>query len=73
MSWTMEGEQLLFTVERPGGKRIMTFTLSIDRLASPSELEPLPVPVAAVSPCKRPDPTSRRRRIGDDQPVEDFA
>jgi acetoacetate decarboxylase len=42
MSWSMQGEQLLFTVERPAGKRIMTFTLSIDRLASPSELEPLP-------------------------------
>jgi acetoacetate decarboxylase len=43
MRWTMEAEQLLFTVERPAGKRIMTFALSIDRLASPSELEPLPV------------------------------
>jgi acetoacetate decarboxylase len=43
MSWRMEAEQLIFTVERPAGKRIMTFTLAIDRLASPSELEPLPV------------------------------
>jgi acetoacetate decarboxylase len=43
MAWNMSAEQLIFTVERPAGKRIMTFTLSIDRLADPSELEPLPV------------------------------
>ena len=43
MRWSLQAEQLLFTVERPAGKRIMTFALSIDRLASPSELEPLPV------------------------------
>ena len=43
MQWRLEGEQILFTVERPAGKRIMTFLLSLDRLADPSELEPLPV------------------------------
>jgi acetoacetate decarboxylase len=43
MAWSTEAEQLIFTVERPVGKRIMTFTLSLDRLAQPTELEPLPV------------------------------
>jgi acetoacetate decarboxylase len=36
-------EQLLFTVERPAGKRIVTFALSADRLADPDEIEGLPV------------------------------
>jgi acetoacetate decarboxylase len=37
-----DGEQLLYIVERPAGKRIMTFAIALDRLADPSELEPLP-------------------------------
>jgi len=32
------GEQMLFTVERPKGKRIMTVTLACDRLGDPAEL-----------------------------------
>jgi acetoacetate decarboxylase len=37
------GEQLLFTVERPRGQRIMTMSMACERLANPSELEDLPV------------------------------
>jgi acetoacetate decarboxylase len=43
MEWRLEGEQLLYTVERPAGKRLMTFALSLDRLAQPEEIEGLPV------------------------------
>ena len=39
----VRGEQLLFTAERPAGKRILTFTLTVDRLAQPGESESLPV------------------------------
>jgi acetoacetate decarboxylase len=42
LEWRMDGEQLIFIAERPRGKRIMTFTLSLDRIADPSEMEPLP-------------------------------
>ncbi len=37
------GEQLLFTVERPRGQRIMTMSIACERKADPSELEDLPV------------------------------
>jgi acetoacetate decarboxylase len=37
------GEQMLFTVERPRGQRIMTMSMACERLADPSELEDLPV------------------------------
>lgn len=37
------GEQLLFTAERPAGKRILTLALSVDRLAQAEENESLPV------------------------------
>jgi acetoacetate decarboxylase len=37
------GEQLLFTVDRPRGQRIMTASIAFDRLCDPSELEDLPV------------------------------
>jgi acetoacetate decarboxylase len=37
------GEQMLFTVERPRGQRIMTMAIACERKADPSELEDLPV------------------------------
>jgi acetoacetate decarboxylase len=37
------GEQLLFTTERPAGRRIMTMSIVCDSLADPDELEDLPV------------------------------
>jgi acetoacetate decarboxylase len=37
------GEQLLFTVERPRGQRIMTMSIVCDRIADPGEVEDLPV------------------------------
>jgi acetoacetate decarboxylase len=52
LRWHYEEEQLLFTVERPLGKRIMTFSLSVDRLADPSELQPLPgLSLRYLPPC----------------------
>ena len=37
------GEQMLFTVERPRGQRIMTMAIACERKADPSDLEDLPV------------------------------
>jgi hypothetical protein len=37
------GEQLLFTVERPAGNRIMTLTMAPERLMDPADREGLPV------------------------------
>jgi acetoacetate decarboxylase len=46
-SWTIGagtlGEQMLFTVDRPRGNRIMAITMACDRLADLSGLEDLPV------------------------------
>lgn len=44
------GEQMLFTVERPRGQRIMTMAIACDRLQDPSELEDLPVLSTRVIP-----------------------
>jgi acetoacetate decarboxylase len=43
MDWREEAEQIIFTIERPLGKRICTFTSTRDRLARESEVETLPV------------------------------
>jgi acetoacetate decarboxylase len=37
------GEQMLFTVERPLGQRILTVAMACDRLCDPASLEDLPV------------------------------
>ena len=37
------GEQMVFTVERPPGQRILTVSMSCDRLCDPASLEDLPV------------------------------
>jgi len=39
----LRAEQLMFTAERPAGNRILTFTMAMDRLAEPDEVEGLPV------------------------------
>jgi len=43
MEWREEAEQIIFTIERPRGKRLLTFTVTRDRLASPEETDPLPI------------------------------
>jgi acetoacetate decarboxylase len=37
------GEQMVFTVERPRGQRILTVSMACDRLCDPASLEDLPV------------------------------
>jgi acetoacetate decarboxylase len=44
------GEQLVFTVERPRGQRIMTVSMACDRLCDPASLEDLPVLSTRVIP-----------------------
>jgi acetoacetate decarboxylase len=55
MEWREEAEQIMFTIERPRGKRIATFTLSRDRLAAPDEAEALPVLSFRYLPPSSPD------------------
>ncbi|HEX2393323.1 MAG TPA: acetoacetate decarboxylase family protein [Solirubrobacterales bacterium] len=44
------GEQMVFTVERPKGNRILTATMVADRLADPGELEEVPVLSTRIIP-----------------------
>jgi acetoacetate decarboxylase len=44
------GEQMLFSVERPRGQRILTMALACERLCDPAELEDLPVLSTRVIP-----------------------
>jgi acetoacetate decarboxylase len=55
MEWREEAEQIIFTVERPIGKRLMTFTLTRDRLAKPEEVESLPILSLRYIPQSDPD------------------
>jgi acetoacetate decarboxylase len=55
MEWREEAEQIIFTVERPIGKRLMTFTLTRDRLAGPEEVESLPILSLRYIPQSDPD------------------
>jgi len=43
LEWREEAENIIFTIERPRGKRLATFTLTRDRLATTDEVEGLPV------------------------------
>ena len=43
MEWREEAEQIIFTIERPRGKRIATFAMTRDRIAKADEVEGLPV------------------------------
>ena len=49
------GEQMLFTVERPRGHRIMTMAIACDALADPAELDDVPVLSTRVIPNSEPD------------------
>ena len=55
MEWREEAEQIIFTVDRPIGKRLMTFTLTRDRLARPDEVESLPILSMRYIPQSDPD------------------
>ena len=55
MEWREEAEQILFTIERPRGKRIATFTIARDRIASIDEVEGLPVLSLRYLPPSEPD------------------
>src|SRR5262249_35635347 len=49
------GEQMLFTVERPRGQRIMTMSMSCDQLLDPAELEAVPVLSTRLIPSAEAD------------------
>jgi acetoacetate decarboxylase len=55
MEWREEAEQIIFTIDRPKGKRIATFTMVRDRIASVDELEGLPVLSLRYLPPSDPD------------------
>jgi acetoacetate decarboxylase len=55
MEWREEAEQIIFTIERPRGKRIATFTMARDRVASIDEVEVLPVLSLRYLPPSDPD------------------
>ncbi len=55
MDWREEAEQIIFTIERPLGKRLVTFTLTRDRLAKPEELDSLPILSLRYLPPSAPD------------------
>lgn len=55
MEWREEAEQIIFTVERPRGKRLVTFTLSRDRLAHADEVQALPILSLRYLPPSAPD------------------
>jgi acetoacetate decarboxylase len=49
------GEQMLFTVERPRGQRIMTMSITCEQTFDPAELEDTPVLSTRVIPSAEPD------------------
>ena len=53
-SGTPYGEQMLFTVERPVGQRLMTIAIACDALADPAEMEDLPVLSTRLIPNSEP-------------------
>lgn len=52
------GEQMLFTVERPRGQRIMTMSIACEQAFDPAELEDVPVLSTRVIPNAEPGPPS---------------
>jgi acetoacetate decarboxylase len=52
------GEQMLFTVERPRGQRLMTLSIACDAPFDPAELEDLPVLSTRLIPNAEPGPPS---------------
>jgi acetoacetate decarboxylase len=49
------GEQMLFTVDRPRGQRIMTMSIACDRLHDPAEMEDVPVLSTRLIPSAEAD------------------
>jgi acetoacetate decarboxylase len=49
------GEQMLFTVERPRGQRIMTMSIACEQTFDPAQLEDLPVLSTRLIPSAEPD------------------
>jgi acetoacetate decarboxylase len=49
------GEQMLFTVERPRGHRIMTMSIACEQTFDPAQLEDLPVLSTRLIPSAEPD------------------
>ena len=54
MEWREEAEQIIFTIERPVGKRLVTFTITRDRLAAPEEIDALPIISLRYLPASEP-------------------
>ena len=54
MEWREEAEQIIFTIERPVGKRLVTFTITRDRLAQPEEIDALPIISLRYLPASEP-------------------
>ncbi len=54
MEWREEAEQIIFTIERPVGKRLVTFTITRDRLARPEEIDALPIISLRYLPASEP-------------------
>jgi acetoacetate decarboxylase len=52
------GEQILFTVERPRGQRIMTMSIACEATCDPATLEDLPVLSTRLIPNAEPGPPS---------------
>ena len=55
MEWREEAEQIIFTIERPLGKRLLTFTITRDRLAAADEIDALPIISLRYLPASAPD------------------
>ena len=54
MEWREEAEQIIFTIERPTAKRLVTFTITRDRLADPAEIDALPIISLRYLPASEP-------------------
>jgi len=70
------GEQMLFTVERPRGQRIMTMSFVCDSLFDPNELEDLPVLSTRVIPSAeagRPPSVAELVRLDVEAPLHQSA
>ena len=70
------GEQMLFTVERPRGHRIMTMSFVCDALMDPAELEDLPVLSTRVIPnseAGRPPSVAELVRLDVEAPIHQSA
>jgi acetoacetate decarboxylase len=73
LRWQWSAEQLLFTVERPAGKRVMTFALATDRVADADEVAADALPILSfrhVPPSARGRPPAASELVLIDPPGE---